>query len=139
MPRPQWRRWRASAGCRTRTRLDGGRPLAGERDALRAPAARGGHAHRLRPGDRLRARPRDLRRARISAAPRRLVLDHVGGAALQAGAAPDLRPGVPHLLARSEARRAHDEPDAAAGLWARGETRAAAKPAADRCVVSTAA
>ena len=100
-----------------------GKPLDREtsrkRDALRPRAARRGTARRPRPGDRLRARARDGGHNRIPAAARRLLLDHVGGAAFAPRAAPDLRPGLPRLLARPEAGRTDDAAHAAAGLRAR--------------------
>src|SRR4029077_14700880 len=72
---------------------------------------------------------------RIPAAARRLVLDHVGGAAFAQRAAADLRPGLSHLLARPEARRADDAAHAAAGLWPRAQARGAAEPAPHRRAV----
>src|SRR5690606_25880564 len=58
-----------------------------------------------------------------------LVLDHVGGASLARRATPDLRPGVPHFLARPACGGALDAACDAAGPGPRPQARGAAEPA----------
>src|SRR5438552_15521293 len=141
-PRRWSRSWRASVRSAARLkkapRLERG-PAGGKRHAFRPPAAGGRPAHRLGPGDRLRARAGDHRREPRSHAARRLVLDHVGSAPVAAGAAADLRPGVPDLLARPQAHREDDADAAAAGLRPGAKTRAATEPAPDRRVADPSA